>query len=283
MPNTFVALDVETANSDPDSICQIGMAWFVDSQVTGTYLTYVDPQSWFDDINISIHGITPEMVTGAPTIREVFTTLKTHLAENIIVHHTPFDRLSLTRASENNSITLPVIRWLDSARVVRRVYPQYRASGYGLSNLAANFEITYKAHDALEDARAAGLVLIKAIQESGVGLVEWETKAYKRISHSHEIKLDGNPDGLFYGETIVFTGALSITRSEASKLAAEVGCTVDDKVNKQTTILVVGDQDLSRLAGNEKSSKHRKAESLLQSGHPIRIIRETDFLAIINY
>jgi DNA polymerase-3 subunit epsilon len=39
----------------------------------------------------------------------------------------------------------------------------------------------------------------------------------------------------------------------------------------------VGDIDVKRLAGHEKSSKHRKAEELMAKGFSIRIIRETDF------
>ena len=71
--------------------------------------------------------------------------------------------------------------------------------------------------------------------------------------------------------------ALTILRSEAADLAASVGCEVDHGVTKRTTILVVGDQDIERLAGHDKSSKHRKAEELIRKGQPIRIIRETDF------
>jgi DNA polymerase-3 subunit epsilon len=41
--------------------------------------------------------------------------------------------------------------------------------------------------------------------------------------------------------------------------------------------LVVGDQDVTRLAGHSKSSKHRKAEELIAKGVPIRILRESDF------
>ena len=42
-------------------------------------------------------------------------------------------------------------------------------------------------------------------------------------------------------------------------------------------MLVVGDQDIKKLAGHEKSSKHRKAEALILAGQSIRILRETDF------
>jgi DNA polymerase-3 subunit epsilon len=47
-------------------------------------------------------------------------------------------------------------------------------------------------------------------------------------------------------------------------------------------MLVVGDQDMRRLAGHEKSSKHRKAEQLALKGQSIRILRESDFKKMIN-
>lgn len=47
-------------------------------------------------------------------------------------------------------------------------------------------------------------------------------------------------------------------------------------------MLVVGDQDISKLAGSSKSSKHRKAAQLILSGHPIRILSESDFKELVN-
>ncbi|OYW42192.1 MAG: exonuclease, partial [Rhodobacterales bacterium 12-64-8] len=52
-------------------------------------------------------------------------------------------------------------------------------------------------------------------------------------------------------------------------------------VTKETTHLVVGDQDLSVLAGHTKSSKHRKAEDMQRAGHPIRIIGESAFKSLV--
>lgn len=46
--------------------------------------------------------------------------------------------------------------------------------------------------------------------------------------------------------------------------------------------MIVGDQDLTLLAGHTKSTKHRKAEELIAAGHPIRIIGEAEFLALIG-
>ena len=81
----------------------------------------------------------------------------------------------------------------------------------------------------------------------------------------------------------MFTGALEIPRREAADLASGVGCTVAEGVTKKTTLLVVGDQDISKLAGKEKSSKHLKAEQLIQKGHNLRIIKESDFKELVRH
>jgi len=92
---------------------------------------------------------------------------------------------------------------------------------------------------------------------------------------------DGNVEGPFFGEVAVFTGALSMPRKVAADMAATVGCEVDAGVTKATTLLIVGDQDVARLAeGQTRSSKQLKAEKLIAKGQPIRILRETDFLAM---
>lgn len=86
-----------------------------------------------------------------------------------------------------------------------------------------------------------------------------------------------NVAGPLAGETLVFTGALALTRHEAAALATQAGCAIGEGVTRHTTILVVGDQDRWKLAGYEKSAKHRKAEALIAKGQQIRILSEDDF------
>ncbi len=94
--------------------------------------------------------------------------------------------------------------------------------------------------------------------------------------------LEANPDGPLFGNIIVFTGTLSISRQEAAKLATFASCKVEAGVTKHTSLLVVGNQDIRVLAGAEKSAKHRKAEELIKKGQSIRIIGEGDFKRLIN-
>jgi DNA polymerase-3 subunit epsilon len=117
-----------------------------------------------------------------------------------------------------------------------------------------------------------------------VDLDGWLTRIRQPIDPSTEQRIarEGNPNGELYGEVMVFTGALMIPRREAAEAAVTIGCEVGAAVTKRTTILVVGDQDVLRLAGHEKSSKHRKAEDLIKKGQSIRILRETDFRELIR-
>jgi len=95
------------------------------------------------------------------------------------------------------------------------------------------------------------------------------------------ITREGDPAGALSGASVVFTGTLSMSRNAAAELAAGVGMAVKATMNMQITHLVVGDQDLTVLAGHTKSSKHRKAEEMQSAGHPIMIMGETEFRALV--
>jgi DNA polymerase-3 subunit epsilon len=275
----FVSVDVETANADLASICQIGVVTFEDGRLARTWESLVDPEDEFDGFNVSIHSIDEDTVRGAPTLPQVHTTLHDLLEGQHVVSHTRFDRTALQRACDRYNLAPVECTWVDSARVVRRVWPQFTQRGYGLENVADFLGIAFQHHDALEDARAAGEIMVRAVAEAGIGVADWN-EWLDRAKRSL-IRRDGKPDGPLAGEMIVFTGALSIPRRVAAELAANAGCDVMNSVSKKTTLLVVGDQDARRLAGQEKSSKHRKAEELVKRGEPIRIITETDFQQLV--
>lgn len=201
-----------------------------------------------------------------------------------MISHTHFDQTAFAQVIDKYQLQSPNWTWIDSARVARRTWEQFAYRGYGLKNISSYLGIEFQHHDALEDARAAGEIMISAIQESNLSIEQWIDQQ-KRPIHgysSSKISMKGNPDGPLFGEVVVFTGALSIPRKEAAKLASEAGCEVVSSLKKTTTLLVVGDQDVSKLAGHTKSSKHREAEQRIQNGYPIRIVKESDFKKLIN-
>jgi DNA polymerase III subunit epsilon len=280
----FIAIDVETANADMASICQIGAASFVDGALVDQWSTYVDPEDYFDDMNTFIHGIDESTVKGTPTFPDTASELNQILDGQIVVCHTHFDRVALQRVADKYGIASSNCTWLDSARVARRAWTKFATRGYGLANVCEEIGYDFRHHDALEDAKAAGHVLLAAMARCDLTLEDWLKKVGQPIGIESDptIKRDGKPEGPLYGEVLVFTGTLDIPRRQAADMAASVGCQVAPNVTKNTSLLVVGDQDVQLLAGYDKSSKHRKAETLILKNQPIRILRESDFKKLIE-
>lgn len=276
----FIALDVETANPDMSSICQIGIVKYKDGVVVDEWVTLVNPEDYFFFANIDVHGITEEDVEGAPTFPEVYEKLKSYLEGQIVAHHTHFDRVSISRAIDAYELEHIDTKWLDTARLARRTWEEVSKRGYGLKNVASNiigFEFNH--HDALEDAKACAKILLAASEKQGLDVLETLTFVQKKPKITYTT--EGNPDGELYGEMLVFTGTLQYPRKDAAQFAAKLGCSVKYGITKKTTMLVVGDQDLSKLANKKKSTKHLKAEKLISEGQEIKILLEKDFMKLL--
>ena len=170
---SFVAIDVETANAFMGSICQIGAVRFEDGREVEHRSWLVDPRDHFDAINVSIHRIDQQKVLGQPCFAERHVELSTFTAEAVTICHTHFDRVALSQACANGGHSPLTCRWLDSARVARRAWPEVAQSGFGLAPLAERFGISFRHHDAAEDARAAGLIMLRAISDTGIQLEDW--------------------------------------------------------------------------------------------------------------
>ena len=281
----YLAIDVETANADYSSICQIGIVEVQNGELADQWSTLVNPEAYFDPFNISIHGITENDVENAPTFDAVYLELKSRIAGRITVHHMPFDKIAINRACSEYDLEFLQVDWLDSAKIVRRTWDEFAYRGYGLANIAQYLNIEFEHHDALEDAKTAAQIVRHASEMTGLTIDDWLTRIKKPISgdyNSSSISLEGNSEGSLYGENLVFTGSLFLLRKDAAKIAADLGCNVISSVSKKTTLLVVGTQDTSKLAGYQKSSKHRKAEKLIENGTPIQILSEKDFIEMCN-
>jgi DNA polymerase-3 subunit epsilon len=207
----FTAIDFETANADMASICQVGVATFQNGQLAAEWKSYVDPDDYFDPVNVSIHGIDEEKVRTAPRLPQVFDQMCRFLYGRVSVCHTHFDRVAVQQACEKYGLKLKPTTWLDTARVARRAWQQFASRGYGLANVCKFLKYEYRSHDALEDAKAAGHVLLAAISSTGLDLDGWLERVTRAIDPSGaKIAREGDPDGPLYGEVIAFTGALQI-------------------------------------------------------------------------
>lgn len=277
----FVALDVETACSDTASICQIGLACVQPDNQIQTFSMLVNPGTRFDAFNIQLHGIGPDHVADAPRFPDALDVLLPLLTRHHLIQHSNFDKQAMNAACGFCGIDAPDLRWSDSVQIARRAWPELKGNGgHGLANLKRTLNLQFHHHDAGEDARAAALVVLHAEVHLRLPFEELIKPAPKK-SYSAAITMEGDPKGALAGSVVVFTGALNMSRNEAAELAARVGMSVKPGVTKETTHLVVGDQDLNALAGHTKSSKHRKAEDMRASGHSIRIMGETEFKGLV--
>ena len=280
---TFNSIDVETANADRASICQIGIVHVREGKIEDQWQTLINPEAGFDTWNVSIHGIDEPDVINSPTLPKVRAELHARLRSSVLVSHTSFDRVAFERAMTRYDLEQLQVTWLDSARIARRAWPErYGQRGYDLKNIARDLDISFRHHDALEDARAAAEIVLSACAATNTDIEGWLLRVGRPITGSSSsstlsTKRERNVDGALSGETIVFTGELAIPRKEAADMAVEAGCEVVCSVSKKVTMLVVGIQDKSKLNGYVKSSKHRKAEDLIEQGVNIQILSECDF------
>ncbi len=286
--NSFVVIDVETANYDVSSICQIGAVRFMNYEIVDEFSTYVNPEDLFNDFHIGIHRITPDTVKHSSTFPDTFNEFLNFLNNDILLSYTTFDLGSLRKACNKYSINMPIFKYIDASRIVRHTWDQYARDGFGLACVANDLGILFNHHDALADSRVAGQIVVEAIKESNIKICDWLKRANKTIDLSRDlvpppsISQPGSPEGFLYGETLLFTGKLSIPRNQAATLAANAGCNVINSFNLSTTILVIGELDPRSLKGNSKSSKQKQAEKAILNGQCIRILSEDDFFELIE-
>lgn len=158
----FAALDVETANNDRSSICQIGVACVRQDNSIETWVTYVDPQTsrW---VFTGLHGISNVTVSGAPTFGEVLPILEDGLRGLTVYQHSGFDRSAIRAACAAIHRPEPDWSWKDSVAVARRAWPELKGNGgHGLASLKGYLGLSFEHHDAGEDARAAAEVVLQA-------------------------------------------------------------------------------------------------------------------------
>ncbi|WP_363346324.1 exonuclease domain-containing protein [Methylocystis echinoides] len=231
----FIVIDIETANSDISSICAVGLVHFKGGQLFNSLSFLVDPETHFSRKNISIHGIRPEDVVGKPKMREIFPLLLTVLDGHVIAHHTHFDRSALKKISQMYGFPELPVTWVDTAAVVRGTWDRYARSGYGLGNLAEDLGIEFQHHDPREDARAAGLILVKALTESGLSLNEWISRTGSPIRQkSNKQPTDGN--ALIHADHrgyFAFTKKSRIDKAINTLSGIIHGITIDAEINPE--------------------------------------------------
>ncbi|MBX3605532.1 MAG: DNA polymerase III subunit epsilon [Piscinibacter sp.] len=163
----YTVFDTETTGLQPsegDEIIQIGATRIVAGKLRreDCFEQLVDPQRGIPAASIPIHGITPEMVRGAPTIDVVLPAFHTFAQDTVLVaHNAAFDMrfLELKQARTGLVFDQPV---LDTLLLSAVVHPQQ--ASHRLEAIAERFGVPVLGrHTALGDAMVTAEVFMKLI------------------------------------------------------------------------------------------------------------------------
>ena len=95
---------------------------------------------------------------------------------------------------------------------------------------------------------------------------------------------NAEPGHPLYGQTVVFTGQLSMGRPEAKIRSAEAGARTESRVTGRTTVLVVGDGFVaSDLRSGRLTGKARRVLELHDRGQAIEVLSEGEFLQMVAF
>jgi DNA polymerase-3 subunit epsilon len=158
---TFVAIDFETADYEPDSACAVGIV-----RVEGLKVVYREsfrirpprPRMLFT----YLHGITWEMVKDAPRFADAWPRLAPVLdgASAVAAHNAPFDRRVLAACCQAAGLDFPALPFLCTVQLARRTW---QLKPNDLPSVCRRLGIGLIHHDPLSDAEACARIVIEAI------------------------------------------------------------------------------------------------------------------------
>lgn len=165
MKQSITFIDVETPNYRNDRISSIGLINVDENGVVTTKYSLVNPETYFDQFNISLTKITPEMVADAPTFKEIWPELKPYFTNSIIVGHNAIFDLSVINAclQRYDLSAFPII-YACTYRISRSL--KIPSFSFKLNDLSEYYHIRLENHHhALDDTRACQEIFYHLLEE----------------------------------------------------------------------------------------------------------------------
>lgn len=166
---TFVAFDTETSGAYPigSEIIEFGAVKWKNGTEIATIQTLLKPKELLSEFNMSIHGISNEMVATAPKMPEKIREIYDFLSHAVLIaHHAPFDLGFLAVAIEENKLVLPAGPILCSSLLSRKII--HGCENHKLQTLVRYLNLDGgTAHRALDDARSCLKVGLECFKRLG--------------------------------------------------------------------------------------------------------------------
>ena len=165
----FAVVDIETTGSTPQSagITEIAIVIHNGVEVTGKYVTLINPRHKIPPFIVNMTGISDEMVAAAPLFEEVAPQIYNLLNGRVFVAH----NVSFDYSFVHYLLGRSGFQWsapkLCTIKLSRRVFPGLEK--YGLGSLTRDLGIRIEGrHRAWGDAAATAQVLTMAIEKEGM-------------------------------------------------------------------------------------------------------------------
>jgi DNA polymerase III epsilon subunit family exonuclease len=161
----FVVIDFETTGLSEfsDHIIEVCAIRYINGSESDKYLSFVKPPVQIPSYITKINGITNEMVSYAPDIKEVVPKLLGFIGDSIIVaHNASFDMKFLVANSSRLGVSLSN-NVVDTLYISRKLYPQFK--NHKLITVLNELDIEADTlHRSSSDATACAKVLLKSLK-----------------------------------------------------------------------------------------------------------------------
>lgn len=160
--DNFVAIDVETANYQPTSICAIGAVKVIDGIIVDRYYQLVCPEpNWYvRHFTENIHGIGRKDTDDKPCFGSIWNELEQFIDNlPLVAHNKSFDERCIKATFKTYDIDYPDYKFYCTLQKARTTIPKSLVSSYSLPCLCQYLGIPFSDHhNALADAEACAKI-----------------------------------------------------------------------------------------------------------------------------
>ncbi|MDR1895533.1 MAG: 3'-5' exonuclease [Prevotellaceae bacterium] len=164
--NNFAAIDFETANYSPSSVCSVGVVIVRNGRMAEKMYRLIRPEpEWYSYWNTRIHGLTAEDTANAPVFPDVWAEIAPKIVGlPLVVHNSPFDEGCLQAVHRVYQMDYPDYKFHCTCRASRKVCGQ-TLPNHRLQTVAAHCGYDLKEHHhALADAEACAWIAMRIIE-----------------------------------------------------------------------------------------------------------------------
>lgn len=295
IPKDYTIIDLETTdfNSFYGDIIEVGAVKVRNNLVVDQYSELLRINYDLPKRIIRITGITDEMLRKARYSYDVAKDFFDFIGNDVLIaHNANFDINFLYDLHVELELEPLTNNFVDTLRLSRVVHKDLE--NHKLDTLCKHYNIERANHRSLSDCISTHQVYIQLYKYLILNQELLSTKINSRISPIERVQNidlqsvleslhDADSQNYFFGKSICFTGKMDhLTKFEASQLVEKLGASFCKNLNKNTDILVLGNLHYQQEVYKDKSSKHKKAEDLINEGCDIEILVESDFLEIIS-